>query len=280
MLREIIVNHLKLLMLRYPLAAFVILTFAISWLPALITAIIPIPGFEMLVFAAGPTVAAVIMVAIEGKNARAELWSRAVRWRVGWGWYAVALVAPLPFYLAAVALNTLLGAPAPTAMQWATWPSLLPTIASFLFIPLRGAWEEGGWRGYALPKLLNRHNALTASLILGVIWTLWHLPLLIAGQTNWWLALLVIPLSIIFTWLFKATDGSLLLAFLLHAFFDSFGEFFIPMVTGADQSRLYVLLAALAALIALIIVIFQGRALWRPSTAQVAVQAEGVSALS
>jgi membrane protease YdiL (CAAX protease family) len=272
------VSNIKVLVHRYPLATFVILTFAISWLPALITAIIPIPGFEMLVFAAGPSVAAVIMAAIEGKAARSELWSRAVRWRVGWGWYAVAIVSPLPFFLAAIGLNTLLGAPVPTAVQWAAWPGLFATIASFLFIPLRGAWEEAGWRGYALPKLLSKYNALTASLILGVIWALWHLPLLLAGQTNWALALLVIPLSVIFTWLFKSTNGSVLLAFLFHAFFDSFGEYFIPMVTGADQTRLFLLLTALATLIAIVIVIITGRALWRPSKMQLSVRVESASA--
>jgi membrane protease YdiL (CAAX protease family) len=270
-------NTFKLLIQRHPLLIFFVLTYAISWVPALMTAVVP--GFSMLIFAAGPSVAALIVTAIEGKTAWQELWRRALCWRVGWGWYAVALLSPLPFYLAAVGLNTLLGAPAPTAAQWATWPSLFTIFASFLFVPLRGAWEEGGWRSYALPKLLAGRSALTASLILGMVWALWHLPLFVTGQTHWLIAFLILPLSIIFTWLFNHTSGSALLAFLFHAAFDTFGEFFIPLVAGADQVRLYWLLAALAALIAAVIVSLSGPALRRPATAQANVRAENSLAL-
>jgi uncharacterized protein len=266
------VNNLKLLVRRHPLAIFFVLTFAISWLPSLITFMIP--GFSMLIFAAGPSVAAFIVAAIEGKTALQELWSRVVRWRVGWGWYAVALLSPLPFYLAAVGLNTMLGAPAPTAVQWAAWPSLFTILASFLFIPLLGSWEEGGWRGYALPKLLVGRSALMASLILGVVWTLWHLPLFVSGQTDWLLGLMVLPLSIIFTWLFNHTSGSVLIAFLFHSALDTFGEFFIPMFTGADQARLYLLLAALAALIAAVMIVVAGPALRRQLAGKASVHIE------
>ncbi len=82
-------NVFKSLVQRYPLAIFLILTFAISWLPALITTLVP--GFSILIFAAGPSVAALIAAAIEGKTALQDLRSRAVRWRVGGGWYLVQL---------------------------------------------------------------------------------------------------------------------------------------------------------------------------------------------
>jgi membrane protease YdiL (CAAX protease family) len=187
----------------------------------------------------------------------------------------VAILLPLPLFLAAVGLNMLFGAPALTAAQWATWPSLLTIFARFLFVPLLGAWEEGGWRGYALPKLLVGRSALTASLILGVIWALWHLPLFVSGQTHWLVALMFLPWSIVFTWLFNHTKGSALLAFLFHATFDTFAEFFIPMVAGADQARLYLLVAALIALIAAVIVILTGPALVRKPAAQVEVAPVG-----
>ena|SRR5215211_3869226 len=85
-----------------------------------------------------------------------------------------------------------------------------------------GLGEELAWRGFALPRLLSRHNALAASLILGVLWALWHLPLIwTEGNPMYhqpvWLLLVDIPAkSVLFTWVFVHTRGSVLLAMLLH----------------------------------------------------------------
>jgi uncharacterized protein len=96
----------------------------------------------------------------------------------------------------------------------------------FLVIPTLtdGLGEELGWRGFALPRLLSRHNALAASLILGVLWALWHLPLVglwTEGSAMYlqpvWLLLVDIPAkAVLFTWVFLHTRGNVLLAVQLH----------------------------------------------------------------
>jgi hypothetical protein len=101
--------------------------------------------------------------------------------------------------------------------------SILPLII-FFGGPLS---EEFGWRGFALPKLQSRNNALTASLIVGVMWGLWHLPafwIAGAGQYNqpvFWFMVGAPALAILYTWVYNHTKGSLLITVLYHTAFDS-----------------------------------------------------------
>jgi membrane protease YdiL (CAAX protease family) len=104
-----------------------------------------------------------------------------VRWRVAPLWYAAALLLPVAIALGATGLNVLLGARPPSSAELGVWPRLIPTYFLLLLIPgIGGAWEEPGWRGYALPKLQVGRTALLASLILGVVRAFWHLPLMVA----------------------------------------------------------------------------------------------------
>jgi len=124
-----------------------------------------------------------------------------------------------------------------------------------------GLGEELAWRGYALPRLLARHTALAASLILGVVWALWHLPLLwTAGiqdqQLPLWLLLLDVPAkSVLFTWVFLRTRGSVLIAVLLHGSTNLFivspaetvtGDLLLPVLATAAKWLLVVLLITVA----------------------------------
>ncbi|MDW7978365.1 MAG: CPBP family intramembrane glutamic endopeptidase [Candidatus Caldarchaeum sp.] len=82
--------------------------------------------------------------------------------------------------------------------------------------------EEWGWRGYALERLQTRWNALTSSLLLGIVWGLWHTPLFlipgtIQSQTPWWgFAILIVSGSILFTWIYNNTNQSILAVMLFH----------------------------------------------------------------
>jgi uncharacterized protein len=95
-------------------------------------------------------------------------------------------------------------------------------IALMVMIIITGALgEELGWRGFALPELQKRMNALSASLLLGVIWVLWHLPLWFAGLgfeniPYWSYAITGISFTILVTWAFNHTRGSLVIASLFH----------------------------------------------------------------
>ncbi len=121
----------------------------------------------------------------------------------------MALLLPVVITLAATVLNVLLGAQAPSSAELGGWTGLVPGFFLLLLIPgIGGAWEEPGWRGYALPRLQADRSALSASLILGVLWAFWHLPLMVVGQINWSDIVLVIAVSVVFAWVFNNAEGA------------------------------------------------------------------------
>ncbi len=145
---------------------------------------------------------------------------------------------------------------------------LFGLVPLFLVLVLTdGVGEELGWRGYALPRLLSRHGAIRASLILGVLWGLWHLPLMwtegaLPYQQPVWLLLLdILAKSIIFTWVFLNTRGSVLLAVLLHASTNLFAV--SPGVSVTGDLALPILAAAAKWLLVLAVIAVFGPRLAR-----------------
>src|SRR5918994_5006097 len=215
----------------FPVTYFV-LAFAFTWffwgLGVLVErGFIPtLPGFTVI-GTFGPMVAAVILTAREG--GRAELRSllgRIVRWRVPPVWYGVAILGPLALTLAAIALHVALGGqmPGPGALIGALPTVIFVSVYMLIFVALG---EEVGWRGYALPALQARHGALVSSSILGVLWALWHLPLFFNPDTLYGnlpfvlFSAYLVPLTILITWVFNSTGGSVLLAMIFHAFMNA-----------------------------------------------------------
>jgi membrane protease YdiL (CAAX protease family) len=157
-------------------------------------------------------------------------------------------------------LNVLLGAQGASSADLGGWPSLIPTFFILLLVPgLGGAWEEPGWRGYALPRLQTGRSALVASLMLGVLWALWHLPLMVVGEVNWSDLVLIIAVSVVFAWVFNNASGSVLIVMLMHAMNNTIsGNFFGPMFSGADSVRQSWLLAALWCAVAIVLIVVAG----------------------
>ncbi len=238
---------------RHPLLTFTVLTLVISWLPVIPYALGLFPG---PLLASGPFLAAIITAAVVGgRKGLRDYFHRLIRWRVGVGWYIVALLAPVAGWAIVAYVNVLLGAAPPSPVQLAGWPLIVTATLVFLINPFGGAWEEPGWRGYALPLLLRRHSALVASAVLGVIWALWHVPLFVTGYVPWADAAAVFALSFVFTAIYLRTAGSVLIAFLLHASINGAGEFFVPLFAGADRVRMYWILVALCAVIVVVAVL-------------------------
>jgi membrane protease YdiL (CAAX protease family) len=215
----------------FPLKYFVI-AFAFTWffwgLAALgARDVIPaLPGLTVI-GTLGPLVAAVILTAQEsGRAGVRSLLSRILRWRVAPIWYGVAILGPLVITLAAIALHVALGGQMPSiGALIGALPTLLVTAVYMLIFVALG--EEIGWRGYALPALQARYSALLASLILGVLWTFWHLPVFFNPDTLYsnlpfvlFLAYLI-PFTILITWLLNSTGGSVLMAMIIHAFMNA-----------------------------------------------------------
>jgi membrane protease YdiL (CAAX protease family) len=245
---------------RHPLIAFFVLAFALSWWPWILYAFGPSPT---PIASFGPFLAALVVLAItQGKSGIGGLLRRMVRWRVGIRWYAVALLLPVGIALAATALNVLLGAQAPSAADLGGWTGLFSIFAVRLLIPgTGGAWEEPGWRGFALPSLQAGRSALVASLILGAVWALWHLPLVVAtGQMGGWDIVSILAWTLVLTWVYNGTGGSVLIVMLFHAMFNTVsGSFISPLAfSGADSVRQSWLLAAVWCAVAVAVVMWAG----------------------
>jgi membrane protease YdiL (CAAX protease family) len=172
-----------------------------------------------------PALAAVVFVALTGgRRSLAELGRKLLLWRIGWRWYAAIVTIPLGIALTTAGIYALTGgqfsAGLPLVMDLP-----LPIIPLIIAIRLLtdGIGEETAWRGVALPQLLGRMNGVTASLILGIVWATWHLPLIFtvgAPMANNSILLLFVLLpaeSVVYTWLYQHTRGSILAAALFHA---------------------------------------------------------------
>jgi uncharacterized protein len=246
---------------RHPIITFFVLAYALSWLgwPMWALGLYPIAP----VFSFAPFLAALVVLAItHGKSGVGGLLRRMVRWRVGLRWYAAALLIPAGITLAAAVLNVLLGAQAPSSAELGGWTGLLPLFLAVLLIPgLGGAWEEPGWRGFALPRLQSGRSAVFAALILGVLIAGWHLPLMFVGQVHYSDILTIVGAVIIFNWVFNNANGSVLIIMVMHAMNNAIsGSFFFPMFSGADSVRQGWLLAALWCAVAIVVVLWAGPA--------------------
>ena len=242
---------IKALLARYPLISFFGMAYAFSWIvwapwvlgedganvlpPALsvpsaaATARLLLAGGIL----AGPTLSAFIMTATtEGREGVRRLLGRLVLWRVGFRWYLYSLIGvPLIMFLGTMVYSMSL--PNLGALGGPSY--LLSYLASFAFVTLLGGplLEEIGWRGFALPRMERLQGPLLASVILGVMWALWHLPEFLVPT---WAAssggggivgiasftLTAITFTIVITWVFNNTRASVLLAILVHSSIDTF----------------------------------------------------------
>ncbi|MCB0154082.1 MAG: CPBP family intramembrane metalloprotease [Anaerolineae bacterium] len=214
---------------RYPLLLFFSLAYILPWL-VWGTSIAAARGWltfhipQPLAFWLGLTVATYLTAALTGGwPAIKELLSRLVRWQVSSGWYLLALTLTGLLSLAAIGLYLALGGQHQMGLLLSLsdiWPALL--FQSFFF------WltEETAWRGFALPRLQTRFSAVTASLILGLLWGGWHLPLVfIPGSFQATIpftgfVLSAMATSVLLTWLFNHSHGSVLITALFHAATD------------------------------------------------------------
>jgi len=205
---------------------FFTVAFALMWLLFLAVAFIPIPAGSplgrglILLGAFAPALAAVaVTFRTEGRTGVITLLRRIVQWRVSAKYYVFALG-----FMVAIKLTAALIYRASTS----SWPrfdtshSYLIPVAIAFSTPFQ-AGEEIGWRGYALPQLAQRFGFGNASVLLGAIWGVWHLPQFFIRDADSYqqsflvFVLQVTAMSVVFAWLYLRTEGSLLLTMLLHA---------------------------------------------------------------
>lgn len=260
---------------RHDLVLYFVLAYLLSW--ALWPLVILNPTSSPLV-PFGPLIAAVIVALLAG--GRYELWAllrQLGRWRVHPIWYVIALLGPFVLAGLTALLAVAAGAPVRGTGGYTDWRAITYFFLSTIVIV--GLFEEVGWRGFALPRLQRRLDAIWAALLLGVLWGLWHLPELISDPTGqrppmqfliWALAL-----SVIFSWLYNSTNGSLPIVIICHAAIDTAGRFMLPEFVGDGYQLVWWFMVALYVLVAVVVILVAGPKRLRTHIPRRGIQASG-----
>ena len=231
---------------RHALLTYFVLVYVLTlacWIPLAISKSTASFPFLVLYVLANimPSLVGILLTALfSGKSGIGELFRRLGQVRVPLTWYAVVLLLVPVLLFVAIGVHMLLGG-AMIAYAWSGFLSML-ILSGFG----AGLGEELGWRGFALPQLLARQQAFAASLLLGVLWGLWHLPEALAmGTSPVSFILFVLELTadaVLFTWVYNNTKGSLFLMVLFHAAVTTTGVMFLAPQRDLIVFILYVIL--------------------------------------
>jgi membrane protease YdiL (CAAX protease family) len=232
---------------RHPLSVFFAAAYT-SWVAAVIlwlylrangapktmTKAGPVALLLLMVFDVFPSVAGILMTRLyEGKGSIKELFARLNRGRASRKWYSVAVLTN-PIVVIVVLLVLANSTSSHFLPEMFSDPAHAVILPFALFIGFSaGFMEEFGWTGFALPRLLQRYRPFTAGLLLGIIWAVWHVPIVlwawpaarssnvalqIGGGLIWCAAL--VPYRLLMSWAYANTDSSLLIGVVMHAFYD------------------------------------------------------------
>jgi len=256
---------------RHSLIAYFLLAYGITWFFSILGTSrfvhfqIPpaVVALSSILLHYGPALASIIVAGIEGGGAAVlRLLGGLSAWQVSTKWYVFILIFPVFIRLSAVGVDVLLGGEFPVFASSEFTPAGVNVVLLFIGILFQaGIAEEIGWRGYALPRLQTRYSALVSSLMLGIVWGLWHFH-----PMNWsalapvglWYMLTTIPFTIVFTWVYNNTKGSLLIAVLFHTA-SNFSDWLVPIVpflTPAGALRPLIVKCAFMWVTALLIIAY------------------------
>jgi uncharacterized protein len=257
---------------RYPIPILFLLVLGLTW-PFMIVDVLGsydilpfrVPVVLWLVMGYMPTLAAVIVTGLtQGREGIHALFRKILIAHVGFKWYAFAVFGLAAICVIVILLGNLFGAttdnPIIPAEMAAAGPLVL-LLNAVLGLIVRGILngEEFAWRGAALPRLQAKYNALTSSLMLSVPWILFHLPLFFtkgSTQENMSFICYAVQLaatSILFTWLYNNTRGSVLLAYLMHAAMNTWTSFFA--IDAANQFQGWILTSMFVALAVIVVIV-------------------------
>lgn len=250
---------------RFAVPLFILLAYGWSWgcwlfvarilevyqdvlqgVPTILTvSAIPLPiriGFAIASLTAtfGPAISGIILtVAIGGKTGLREFFGRIAKWRVGIRYYLAAFLIPPAMLILRFGLIILLGGKLQTSIStYSFWVALGMFINYFV---IAGGQEELGWRGFAQPKLQEKFSLAFMSLVIGVLWFFWHLPLYLwvpdvpqHGQSLLFGLLAQICFCFTFTWIYSRTQ-SILMPMLLHATINFLHSLLTVSVSGSQS---------------------------------------------
>lgn len=249
----------------HTLSAYFSLAFLITWIlisPLALSAqnilSIQISDHWHFLGALGPIGAALIITAITtGKSGIAEFLGRLWRWKVGIVWVLVSILSPFFLFILSILILRIAGISSPdfsklTTGEYSTFSWLGGSLLSAIAY---GIGEEAGWRGFALPRLQDRRNALMATFILSVFWALWHVPMFLyrfefgVGQVIGFFIGMFAG-AIWLTFLYNSTNGSTLMVALWHITWN-----IVNIIGLVVSTEVVALMSAMVMVIAVIVVI-------------------------
>jgi uncharacterized protein len=203
----------------------------------------------------GPSLSGMFVVAFFTSRTKLRTWIlKCLNWRIDWRWYALAFCVPPAIMILALAVYSVTGGIIQASISYEKLPLFIANFA-LIFVVGGPLGEEFGWRGYALPAISAHLNWRIASLLVGVIWSVWHLPLFYMESTPQshmsFVVFLVstIAESVMFTWLFKNTAQSIILAMIMHTSINGWMSLILVMLT-TSSSRFLVIMTGIQVLVA------------------------------
>ncbi len=211
----------------------------------------------------GPSLSGLVLTRyLYGKEGSKAIWAMFKNWRLGWWWLAVLVIPAVTLTMPAI--RSLYDTP----IDWNGFEKLLgPGIALGI---TAGFMEEFGWRGFLLPHLLKKYSPLVATIFTGLIWGgLWHGYadyIGLGGRGFYSLALIVLlgPIlltawSLILTWVYKGTSGSILMSIVVHASISSSALIFGQKYSSNAEELIWTLVSVGLALIVSSLIWIAGR---------------------
>ncbi len=288
-MKNTILNRIR----KNDLWVFFILVFALMWPKSIAEAAYssgwisnPPPTILNVLYILGtPLIAAVIVTAVTRGRQCLKVWAeRLFRWRVGWQWALISLaIYPLVTMAASAISELVTGGRWTIATMWnagfeniqenAARIGLNPNNTGQIFAILVAVsfivpiFEEGGWRAFAIPRLQGKYSALVSGLVMGVIWSIWHLPSFFTkgsdhyGMPFLWFLMTIVSVSILMVWIMNHTNQSVLMTILFHGSIILTGHFLPTQLAYQTGNSLALwLTGGLLAAIAIVVVLYEGPA--------------------
>lgn len=243
---------MKQLIRANPMAAYFVLVFLVAWGIWLPILFLHLPSILIWLGGIAPIGAGILITWIaDGKEGFRALLRRLTLDGLSIGWILVAAFLPLGLRLVSMAFDSVLSV--------ATLPLIgLALLEGLVYTPI-ALFEEVGWRGFVLPRFLQRMPPLASAIVLGVIWAIWHLPLMALNSflfpdlnLYWWFVDIIF-VSVFVTWIFTNTKGNLWLACLFHGMANMTATN-LPMQSGSITNSIISLAVGL-------VIIF---VIWKP----------------